>query len=36
MADLNVMLGRFDFLPETPDLLKILISHTSKPFPTAS
>jgi len=36
MADLNVMLGRFDFLPETPDLLKILISHTSKPFPTTS
>jgi isopentenyldiphosphate isomerase len=31
LAELNEMLGRFDFLPETPDLMKILITHTSRP-----
>ncbi len=31
LADLNVWLGRFDFLPETPDLLKILVGYTSRP-----
>jgi len=30
LADLNQYLGRFDFLPETPDLLKILNEHTSR------
>ena len=30
LAELNVMLGRFDFLPETETLLKILIEHTSR------
>jgi isopentenyldiphosphate isomerase len=33
LAEMNVMLGRFDFLPETPDLLKILNEHTSRPSP---
>lgn len=31
LADLSVMRGRFDFLPETPDLLKILVAYTSRP-----
>lgn len=31
VAELNEMLGRFDFLPETPDLLRILVAYTSKP-----
>jgi isopentenyldiphosphate isomerase len=30
LAELNQMIPRFDFLPETPDLLKILIEHTSR------
>ncbi len=30
MAELNEMLGRFDFLPETPDLLRILTQYTSR------
>ena len=30
LAELNQMIPRFDFLPETPDLLKILIAHTSR------
>jgi isopentenyldiphosphate isomerase len=30
VAELNEYLGRFDFLPETPDLLRILVEHTSK------
>lgn len=30
LAEVNEMLSRFDFLPETPDLLKILIEHTSR------
>jgi isopentenyl-diphosphate delta-isomerase len=30
MAELNEMLGRFDFLPETTDLLTILVSYTSR------
>jgi isopentenyldiphosphate isomerase len=30
LAELNEMLGRFDFLPETPTLLKILVEHTSR------
>ena len=29
LAELNEMLGRFDFLPETDTLLKILVEHTS-------
>jgi len=31
MAELNVMLGRFDFLPETRDLLSILTAYTARP-----
>jgi isopentenyldiphosphate isomerase len=31
LADVSQMLGRFDFLPETPDLMKILVSETSRP-----
>ena len=31
LAEINQMLGRFDFLPETNDLLKILVAHTSRP-----
>src|SRR5262249_35068774 len=30
LAEVNEMLSRFDFLPETPALLKILIEHTAK------
>ena len=30
IAELNQMLGRFDFLPETPTLLKTLIDHTAR------
>jgi isopentenyl-diphosphate Delta-isomerase len=30
VAEINEMLSRFDFLPETPALLKILIEHTSR------
>jgi isopentenyldiphosphate isomerase len=30
MADLNEMVGRFDFLPETPILLKTLTEYTSR------
>jgi isopentenyl-diphosphate Delta-isomerase len=30
LAELNQMVGRADFLPETPDLLKILVAHTSR------
>ena len=30
VAEINQMLSRFDFLPETPTLLKILIEHTSR------
>ena len=30
MAELNQMLGRFDFLPETPTLLKTLVDHTAR------
>jgi isopentenyldiphosphate isomerase len=30
MADLNEMLGRLDFLPETPDLLKTLTAYTAR------
>ncbi len=30
LAEINEMLGRFDFLPETDTLLKILVEHTSK------
>lgn len=30
IAELNQRLGRFDFLPETPTLLKALIDHTAR------
>jgi len=30
LAELNQMIPRFDFLPETADLLKILIAYTSR------
>ena len=30
VAEINEMISRFDFLPETPTLLKILIEHTSR------
>jgi isopentenyldiphosphate isomerase len=30
LAEINEMIPRYDFLPETPDLLKILIEHTSR------
>ena len=30
IAHINEMLGRFDFLPETPTLLKILVEYTSR------
>jgi isopentenyldiphosphate isomerase len=30
IAEINAMLPRLDFLPETADLLKILIEHTSR------
>jgi 16S rRNA (adenine1518-N6/adenine1519-N6)-dimethyltransferase len=30
LAEINQMLGRFDFLPETDTLLKILIEHTAR------
>ena len=30
LAEINQMISRFDFLPETPELLKILIAHTSR------
>jgi hypothetical protein len=30
LAEINEMLSRADFLPETPTLLKILIEHTSR------
>ena len=30
MAELNEMLGRFDFVPETPALLQILTEYTSR------
>jgi isopentenyldiphosphate isomerase len=30
LADINQMLGRFDFLPETPDLMRILVDYTSR------
>ena len=30
LAEINEMLGRFDFLPETDTLLKILVEHTSR------
>jgi len=30
LAEVNQMLSRFDFLPETPALLKILVEHTSR------
>ena len=30
MAELNQMLGRFDFLPETPTLLKTLTDYTAR------
>ena len=30
VAEINEMLSRFDFLPETATLLKILIDHTSR------
>lgn len=30
LAEVNEMLGRFDFLPETDTLLKILVEHTSR------
>ena len=30
LAEINEMLSRFDFLPETPTLLKILVEHTSR------
>jgi isopentenyl-diphosphate Delta-isomerase len=30
LAEVNEMLSRADFLPETPTLLKILIEHTSR------
>jgi len=30
LAEINQMISRFDFLPETPELLKILIEHTSR------
>jgi isopentenyldiphosphate isomerase len=30
MAELNQMLGRFDFLPETPTLLKTLVEYTAR------
>lgn len=31
LAEMNAMLGRLPFLPETSDLLKILIEYTSRP-----
>ncbi|MHB8576298.1 MAG: NUDIX hydrolase [Dehalococcoidia bacterium] len=31
LAEVSQMLGRFDFLPETADLMKILIEYTSRP-----
>jgi isopentenyl-diphosphate delta-isomerase len=30
LAQLNEFLGRFDFLPETPALLKVLVEHTAR------
>jgi isopentenyldiphosphate isomerase len=30
LAEINEMLGRFDFLPETDTLLKILVEHTAR------
>ena len=30
VAEINEMISRFDFLPETPTLLKILIEYTSR------
>src|SRR5581483_7913518 len=30
LAEINQMLGRFDFLPETDTLLRILVEYTSK------
>lgn len=33
LAELNEMLGRFDFLPETDTLLRILVEHTAKGGP---
>lgn len=30
IAEMNVMIARHDFLPETPQLLKVLIEHTSR------
>ncbi len=30
LAQLNELVGRFDFLPETPALLRILIEHTAR------
>lgn len=30
LAEINQLISRFEFLPETPDLLKILIEHTSR------
>jgi isopentenyldiphosphate isomerase len=30
LAEINEMIPRFDFLPETPTLLKFLIEHTSR------
>jgi isopentenyldiphosphate isomerase len=30
LAEINEMLGRFDFIPETDTLLKILVEHTSR------
>jgi len=31
LAELNRTISRFDFLPETPELLTILVTHTSRP-----
>lgn len=30
LAEINEMLGRFDFLPETPTLVQILVDYTSR------
>ncbi|MBI2761549.1 MAG: NUDIX domain-containing protein [Chloroflexi bacterium] len=30
LAEINQMLGRFDFLPETDQLLRMLVEHTSR------
>jgi isopentenyl-diphosphate delta-isomerase len=30
LAEINELLGRLDFLPETPTLLKLLVEHTAR------